>query len=68
MIESADPILTRTEAAKYLRVSTTHLKKLEDGRLRGVPPLRHAALGRRTLFRKSWLDKWLEDASRNDAA
>lgn len=52
--------LTKTEAAKYARVSIATLERL----MKGKPPLPHIKLaaGRRgrVLFRKQDIDRWLE--------
>jgi excisionase family DNA binding protein len=53
-------VMTLKEAAVYLRVSKAHLSNVINGRVRGVPPLRHAPIGRRILIRREWADEWLE--------
>ena len=57
------PILNASEAAAYLRISKTQLHKLINGKL-GEPIPRFATPGRRILFKKAWLDEWLEESSR----
>jgi excisionase family DNA binding protein len=53
-----DAVHTRTETADILRISIRHLAKLiAEGK--GPPTIK---LGRRTLMRRSALDKWLADA------
>ena len=57
--------MTRAEAAKYLRVSQAHVSNLVRGRVAGAPVLRCSWLGRRMIFKKSWLDEFV-DASTNE--
>jgi excisionase family DNA binding protein len=57
-------VLTLKEAAAYLRVSKTHLANVINGKVAGVPRLRHAQVGRRKLIRREWVDKWLDMAGR----
>lgn len=52
-------ILTLPEVAKRLRCSKGHVSKLLKGRVRGVPPLTHMAMGRRKVVRREWLEAWL---------
>jgi excisionase family DNA binding protein len=56
------PVLTLKQAAKYLRISKAHLSNVINGRVAGVPPLRHAPIGRRILIKQEWADEWLEKA------
>jgi excisionase family DNA binding protein len=53
-------VLTLPEAAKYLRVSKSHLSNVINGKVRGIEPLRFRRVGRRILFRRRWLDEWME--------
>jgi excisionase family DNA binding protein len=55
-------VLTLKEAAAYLRVSKTHLANVINGKVAGVPRLRHAQVGRRKLIRREWVDNWLDMA------
>lgn len=55
------PVLNMQEAARYLRVSKTHLHRLIRGDM-GTPP-KHKRAGQRILLRKEWLDEWLEACS-----
>ena len=50
-----DRLLTKDEAAKYLRISVTTLGRMI--RQREIP---HIKLGRRVLFKMSDIDKYLE--------
>lgn len=53
-------VLTLDQAANYLRISKAHLSNVINGRVAGVPPLRHAHAGRRILIKRTWADDWLE--------
>ncbi len=52
-------ILTLPEVAKRLRCSKGHVSRLLNGRVEGVPPLTHMAMGRRKVVRHEWLEAWL---------
>jgi len=54
------PVLTLKQAAEYLRISKTHLSNVIKGKVAGVPPLRHALIGRRILIKRTWAEEWLE--------
>jgi len=56
-------VLTLNQAAHYLRMSRAHLSNLINGRVPGVPRLRHARPGRRILIKREWADDWLEMAA-----
>jgi len=56
----APQVMTLKEAAAYLRVSKAHLSNLINGKVPGVPLLRHARIGRRTLVRREWADEFLD--------
>jgi excisionase family DNA binding protein len=53
-------ILSLSEAADYLQISKAHLSNLINGKVRGVPPVRSFRLGRRVLFKRAWIDQWIE--------
>ena len=55
--------MTRAEAAKYLRVSSAHVSNLAHGKVPGMPSLRFSPLGRRLIFRRIWLDEFVEAAA-----
>ena len=55
-------VFTLKQAAEYLRISKAHLSNVINGRVTGVPPLRHAPVGRRILIKREWADEWLEAA------
>jgi len=60
--EDAVPeILTIREAAQLLRCSKAHVAKVLNGRVSGIPPIPHVAVGRRKLIRRVALEHWLED-------
>lgn len=58
--ESAQ-VMTLKQAAAYLRISKAHLSNVLNGKVPGVPPLRHASVGRRILIKRIWADEWLEE-------
>jgi transcriptional regulator with XRE-family HTH domain len=53
-------ILTMREVAVVLRCSKAHVSKLLNGKVPGVPPLTHMAIGRRKVTRRDWLQTWME--------
>ncbi len=55
--------MTRKEAASYLRVSPAHLSNLAHGKVPGMPRLRSCAAGRRLIFKRTWLDEFVEAAA-----
>ena len=61
------PVLTLQQAAEYLCISKAHLSNVLRGKVRGLPPLRCARIGRRTLIKRAWADEWLEKAGENSA-
>ena len=58
--------MTRTEAATYLRVSSAHVSNLAHGKVPGMPCLRFCAAGRRLIFKRTWLDEFVEAAASKD--
>jgi excisionase family DNA binding protein len=64
MIETKEqpPVMTLKQAAAYLQISKAHLSNVINGRVSGVPPIRHFPLGRRILIKREWVDEWLEQA------
>jgi hypothetical protein len=44
-------------------MSKAHLSNLINGKLPGVPRLRHAWPGPRILIKREWADEWLEIAA-----
>ncbi len=61
-IDSAAEILTLPEAAKFLRMSRSHLLNILKGKVRGVPALPYIRVGRRLLLRRAALEQWLLEA------
>jgi hypothetical protein len=55
----AEPWLDGDQGAQYTRISK---RSLERFRLIGGGP-RYAKAGRRVLYRREWLDEWLESRS-----
>ena len=58
--ESQTSVLTLTQAASYLQVSKAHLSNVINGKVHGIPSVRHFRLGRRVLIKREWIDEWLE--------
>jgi len=60
------PVLQRTfnlkQAAEYLGISRSHLLNIIKGKVKGVPPLQPIRVGRRLLFLRETLDRWLDEA------
>ncbi len=54
-------LLTLKEVARELRCSKAHVSNVVNGKVRGIPPLTHIAVGRRKLVRREWLERWMED-------
>lgn len=52
-------LLTIAEVALFLRVSRAHVSALVNGKVRGVPRLPSARLGRRVLVARASLEEWL---------
>jgi hypothetical protein len=59
-IPDSKSVLTINEVARRLRCSKAHVCNLMNGRVRGVPRLPHATLGRRKLTTDEWLATWME--------
>jgi len=56
--------MTRVEAAQYLRVSSAHVSNLAHGKVPGMPRLRFCPAGRRLIFKRAWLDEFVEAAAK----
>jgi excisionase family DNA binding protein len=52
------------QAAAYLQVSKAHLSNVINGKVAGVAPVRSFRVGRRILFKREWIDEWLDAAQR----
>jgi excisionase family DNA binding protein len=61
--DERSPVLTLKETAEYLGISKAHLSNVINRRVPGLPALRHAKIGRRTLIKREWADQWLEKAA-----
>ena len=58
---SAAETLILPEAAKFLRISRSHLLNILKGKVAGVPLLPYSRVGRRLLFRRAALEQWLRE-------
>ena len=56
-------VLSLKQAASYLQISKAHLSNVINGKVAGVPPVRSFRAGRRVLFKREWIDEWLEVAA-----
>ena len=54
-------LFTFSDTAKKLKVSKGQFSKLINGKVRGVPRLKTARLGRRVLVREETLEQWLRE-------
>jgi excisionase family DNA binding protein len=54
--------MTLKQAAAYLQISKAHLSNVINGKVAEVPPLRYFRVGRRILFKREWVDEWMESA------
>lgn len=53
-------ILNLAEAALFVRCSRAHLCNIVNGKVRGIPKLPAVRIGRRVLFRRESLERWLQ--------
>jgi hypothetical protein len=60
--ESIPRVMNLAEAARFVRCSRSHLCNVLNGKVRGVPSLAAVRIGRRVLFRREALEKWLLEA------
>ena len=60
-MEDLNENLTIKDVAKLLRCSTTHVQNALLGKVPGMPPLTHLAIGRRKIIRRQWLNQWMEE-------
>ena len=60
-------VMTLKQAAEYLRISKAHLSNILRGKVPGVPPLPCEHIGRRTVIKLAWADKWLEALGESSA-
>lgn len=54
-------VLNLKEAATFVRCSRAHLCNILNGKVRDIPRLPAVRVGRRVLFRRESLEKWLRD-------
>ena len=57
----AGRLLDRAEAMDRLRLKPSHFSKIINGKVKGLPPLKHVRLGRRLLFREESLNIWISE-------
>jgi Helix-turn-helix domain len=62
MSDNNSVVFTLKQTAAYLQISKAHLSNVIKGKVAGIPPLRHAQIGRRILIKREWADEWLESA------
>lgn len=59
-IDAAARILNLAEAAALVRCSRAHLSNVVNGKVHGIPRLPAVRIGRRVLFRRESLERWLQ--------
>ena len=59
-------LLTLRDVACRLRISRSHVGRMRNGRLTGLPPLPVVRLGRRVLIRRDALEAWLTNLERRE--
>lgn len=59
--------LTPAEACERLRCSKGQLSKIINGKIKGVPPLKHLRLGRRVLIREEVFESWMGEVEKCSA-
>ncbi|MFN9297879.1 MAG: helix-turn-helix domain-containing protein [Acidobacteriota bacterium] len=52
-------VMNLAEAAEFVRCSKAHLCNILNGKVRGIPQLPAVRVGRRLLFRRESLERWL---------
>ena len=57
--QHVEQVLTVGEAAQVIRCSRAHLLNIVHGRVANVPPVPYVRVGRRLLFRRESLERWL---------
>ena len=53
-------VLNLAEAAALVRCSRAHLSNVVNGKVHGIPRLPAVRIGRRVLFRRESLERWLQ--------
>lgn len=61
------PILNLAEAATFVRCSRAHLCNVLNGKVKGIPHLPTVRIGRRVLFRRESLERWLQELEASGA-
>jgi excisionase family DNA binding protein len=59
-------VMTLQQVAAYLQISKAHLCNVVKGKVPGVPPLHYFRVGRRILFKRQWVDEWMESTNLQD--
>lgn len=54
-------VLNLAEAAALVRCSRAHLSNIVNGKVHGIPRLLTVRIGRRVLFRRESLERWLQE-------
>lgn len=63
-IREDSTVYSMAQAAAYLGICKRVLIDVLQGRKQDLPPIKHMRLGRRVLFRRAWLDQYLEECAR----
>jgi hypothetical protein len=58
---NAGRLLDRTEAMNRLHLKASHFSKIVNGKIKGLPQLKHVRLGRKLLFREESLSDWIAE-------
>ncbi len=58
---SGEVLLERHEAMDRLRLKASHFSKIVNGKVKGLPRLKHVRLGRKLLFREDTLNQWIAE-------
>ena len=59
--ETLPRVLNLAEAAKFVRCSRAHLCNVVNGKVPDIPRLPAVRVGRRVLFRRESLERWLRE-------
>ena len=54
-------LLDRQEVMHRLHLKASHFSKIVNGRVKGLPLLKHDRLGRKLLFREDTLNQWIAE-------
>jgi hypothetical protein len=58
-IRPSDEVLTRKQTMEILHLKPAFFSKVINGRVPGIPPLDYIRVGRKLLFLKASVDRWL---------